>query len=182
MAARVRFRSLRLRMVLASALTLAAPLVVVCVGGVTMYGEVDSRETLAQLSLALLPMAIGLALFLGWRMSRPIDSLKRQLTDRASDAACREPVALERDDEFGKTRVYNVLCVFFCFDVMHVGAGECGHIVIGGQSDHVGEVFVDEGFTLIPQHQKQEVVGLLFKYVFKNLTTIPFYIFFIFYF
>jgi len=101
MAARVRFRSLRLRMVLASALTLAAPLVVVCVGGVTMYGEVDSRETLAQLSLALLPMAIGLALFLGWRMSRPIDSLKRQLTDRASDAACREPVALERDDEFG---------------------------------------------------------------------------------
>ena len=71
--------------------------------------------------------------------------------------------AVERDHEFGKAGIDDVPGGFQIFDVVDIGAGQRGNIVRGGQSDHVGEVLVDKGFALIPQHEEQEMIGLLLK-------------------
>ena len=71
--------------------------------------------------------------------------------------------AVQRDHEFGQAGIDDVPGGFPVFDVVDIGAGQCGDIVCGGQPDHVGEVFVDKGFTLIPQHEEQEMIGLLLK-------------------
>ncbi len=71
--------------------------------------------------------------------------------------------AVQRDHEFGKAGIDDVLGGFPVFDVVDIGAGQRGDIVRGGQSDHVREMLVDKGFALIPQHEEQEVIGLLLK-------------------
>ena len=75
--------------------------------------------------------------------------------------------AVQRDHEFGQAGIDDVSSGFPIFDVVDIGAGQCGDIVRGGQSDHVGEVFVDKGFALIPQHEEQEMIGLLFEDMFE---------------
>ena len=75
--------------------------------------------------------------------------------------------AVQRDHEFGKAGIDDVSGGFQVFDVVDIGTGQCGDIVRGGQSDHVGKVFVDKGFALIPQHEEQEMIGLLLKDMFE---------------
>ena len=75
--------------------------------------------------------------------------------------------AVQRDHEFGQAGIDDVSSGFPVFDVVDIGAGQCGNIVRGGQSDHVGELLVDKGFALIPQHEEQEVIGLLLKDMFE---------------
>ena len=71
--------------------------------------------------------------------------------------------AVQGYHEFGQAGIDDVPGGFPVFDVVDIGAGQCGDIVRGGQSDHVGEVFVDKGFALVPQHEEQEMIGLLLK-------------------
>ena len=71
--------------------------------------------------------------------------------------------AIQRNHEFGQAGIDDISGSFPVFDVVDIGAGQCGDIVRGGQSDHVGEMLVDKGFALIPQHEEQKVIGLLLK-------------------
>jgi signal transduction histidine kinase len=61
----------------------------------------DLRYQLLKLTLLVLPGAILLAWWLGWRMVLPVEKLRRQV-DRHVEVASREPqVKLRRNDAFG---------------------------------------------------------------------------------
>jgi two-component system sensor histidine kinase ChvG len=62
----------------------------------------DMRYQLVKLTLVLLLPALLLAWWLGWRMVRPIESLRAQVVDKAARAAPAADVSLDRGDEFGE--------------------------------------------------------------------------------
>ncbi len=61
----------------------------------------DERYALARLTLFVLPLALLLALWLGWRLVRPVEDLRAQLLAGAQRAAPGARLALRRGDEFG---------------------------------------------------------------------------------
>ncbi len=63
-------------------------------------GLYDVRYQLVKLTLQVLVMGIVLGLWLGWRMVRPVEILRRQVLDRTRQRST-EPVVLDRDDELG---------------------------------------------------------------------------------
>jgi two-component system sensor histidine kinase ChvG len=60
----------------------------------------DLRYQLLKLLLVSLPAALLLAWWLGWRMVRPLEQLRRQVLQRAHDRN-PEPIDVGRGDEFG---------------------------------------------------------------------------------
>jgi len=70
----------------------------------------EERYVLARLTLFVLPLALGLALWLGWRLVRPLEDLRAQLLIRAREAAPGARLRLQRGDEFGDlATAFNVL-------------------------------------------------------------------------
>ncbi len=61
----------------------------------------DERYALARLTLFVLPLALALALWLGWRLVRPVEDLRAQLLAGARRAAPDARLSLRRGDEFG---------------------------------------------------------------------------------
>jgi two-component system sensor histidine kinase ChvG len=69
----------------------------------------DMRYQLAKLMLFVLMAGLGLGLWLGWRMVRPLELLRRQVVEKGASADL-SPVELDRDDEFGDlARAFNQL-------------------------------------------------------------------------
>lgn len=60
----------------------------------------DLRYQLMKLTLQVLLIGLLLGTWLGWRMVRPVELLRRQVLARTA-AGSTEPVTLERDDEIG---------------------------------------------------------------------------------
>ena len=70
----------------------------------------EDRFQLAALTSMVLSAGILLALWVGWRMVRPIESLRDQVVARAGGDASTAPVVLERSDELGDlARAFNEL-------------------------------------------------------------------------
>lgn len=70
----------------------------------------EERYVLARLTLFVLPLALALALWLGWRLVRPVEDLRAQLLNRAREAAPGARLELQRGDEFGDlAAAFNVL-------------------------------------------------------------------------
>ncbi len=70
----------------------------------------EDRFQLAALTSVVLAVGILLALWIGWRMVRPIESLRDQVVARAGGSASTEPVHLPRKDELGDlARAFNQL-------------------------------------------------------------------------
>lgn len=61
----------------------------------------EERFQLTALTLGVLLVGIGIALWIGWRMVRPIESLRDQVVERTLSGAT-DPVDLPRDDELGE--------------------------------------------------------------------------------
>jgi signal transduction histidine kinase len=61
----------------------------------------DLRDQLGRLTLIVLPAALMLAWWLGWRFVVPIENLREQILAKAAVAAPRADVGLPRRDEFG---------------------------------------------------------------------------------
>ncbi len=61
----------------------------------------ESRYQLARLTLLVMPLALLLAFWLGWRLLQPIRELRQQLLDQAMQAAPGSRLEFERGDEFG---------------------------------------------------------------------------------
>ncbi|MFI5302535.1 MAG: HAMP domain-containing protein, partial [Polyangiales bacterium] len=59
------------------------------------------QSELARLTLALSPVALLLAWWLGWRTVRPIEQLRRQVLDKATHATAEGELELRRRDELG---------------------------------------------------------------------------------
>jgi signal transduction histidine kinase len=62
----------------------------------------EDRFQLAALTSVVLAIGITMALWIGWRMVRPIESLRDQVVARAGGRLSTEPVVLDRDDELGE--------------------------------------------------------------------------------
>jgi len=70
----------------------------------------EDRFQLAALTSVVLAVGILLALWIGWRMVRPIESLRDQVVARAGGQASTAPVHLPRQDELGDlARAFNEL-------------------------------------------------------------------------
>jgi two-component system sensor histidine kinase ChvG len=70
----------------------------------------EDRFQLAALTSVVLAVGILLALWIGWRMVRPIESLRDQVVARAGGQASTQPVHLPRNDELGDlARAFNEL-------------------------------------------------------------------------
>ena len=70
----------------------------------------EDRFQLAALTSVVLAVGVLLALWIGWRMVRPIESLRDQVVARAGGHASTEPVHLPRRDELGDlARAFNQL-------------------------------------------------------------------------
>lgn len=70
----------------------------------------EDRFQLAGLTTVALSAGILLALWVGWRMVRPIESLRDQVVARAGGDASTAPVVLDRADELGDlARAFNAL-------------------------------------------------------------------------
>jgi len=70
----------------------------------------EDRFQLGALTSLVLSAGIALALWVGWRMVRPIESLRDQVVERAAGRARGRPVRLERNDELGDlARAFNEL-------------------------------------------------------------------------
>lgn len=70
----------------------------------------DLRYELVRLTLVLLPVALLLAWWLGWRTVRPIEQLRRQVLAQAARATPEGEIALARRDEIGDlARSFNTL-------------------------------------------------------------------------
>jgi signal transduction histidine kinase len=70
----------------------------------------EDRFQLASLSSVVLSAGMVLALWVGWRMVRPIESLRDQVVARAGGDASTRPVVLDRSDELGDlARAFNEL-------------------------------------------------------------------------
>lgn len=70
----------------------------------------EDRFQLAALTSLVLAAGIALALWVGWRMVRPIESLRDQVVERAEGRARATPVRLPRNDELGDlARAFNEL-------------------------------------------------------------------------
>ena len=61
----------------------------------------DLRSQLGRLTLILLPVALVLGWWLGWRVVRPIEQLRKELLARAAMAAPGAGIDLRTGDEFG---------------------------------------------------------------------------------
>jgi methyl-accepting chemotaxis protein len=105
-----RLRSLRLRAALVATLIAVSPLLMIFAWRWLIAGSdlelAELRQILERLVLLLLPPALLLAWWLGWRMMRPIDRLRAQLLAKTSRAAAGARAAeadidLGRGDEFG---------------------------------------------------------------------------------
>lgn len=92
-----RARSLRLRAVLVVSAVVFLPFVFVTAA--TGF-DTDAGELL-RLTLAVVPVALGLGWWLGWRMIMPVEQLRRQVLARTVDAGARGELILDRSDEFG---------------------------------------------------------------------------------
>jgi signal transduction histidine kinase len=77
--------------------SLSAPLLVALA---TQPSGLDVRD-LERVTLASLPGAILVGWWLGWRMVRPLEKLRRQVTDKIDQGAPRPDLDLGRMDEFG---------------------------------------------------------------------------------
>lgn len=64
----------------------------------TLY---ESRYSLARVTLFVLPAVVLLALWLGWRLVRPVEELRRQVQDKALQASPGARLELPGGDEFG---------------------------------------------------------------------------------
>ena len=70
----------------------------------------DQRYQLAKLTLFQLLFAGCLGAWLGWRMVRPVEQLRRQVLERTRPRVSTQPVALDREDEIGDlARAFNEL-------------------------------------------------------------------------
>jgi two-component system sensor histidine kinase ChvG len=70
----------------------------------------DLRYELVRLTIVLLPVALLLAWWLGWRTVRPIEQLRRQVLAQAARATPEGEIALARRDEIGDlARSFNTL-------------------------------------------------------------------------
>ena len=70
----------------------------------------DLRYQLAKLTLFQILFAGALGAWLGWRMVRPVERLRRQVLDRTRPRVSTQPVALDREDEIGDlARAFNEL-------------------------------------------------------------------------
>jgi two-component system sensor histidine kinase ChvG len=61
----------------------------------------DQRYQLAKLTLFQVLFAGLLGAWLGWRMVRPVERLRRQVLDRTRPRVSTQPVVLDREDEIG---------------------------------------------------------------------------------
>ena len=61
----------------------------------------EARYPLLRLTLFILPGALVLALWLGWRLVRPVEELREQLLAKTRLAAPGAPLQIQRGDEFG---------------------------------------------------------------------------------
>lgn len=62
----------------------------------------DLRYQLLKLTLLILPAALLLAWWLGWRMIRPVERLREQVLDKVTRAAPEADLELTRGDELGE--------------------------------------------------------------------------------
>lgn len=62
----------------------------------------EQRFQLTALTLVVLVVGVGLALWLGWRMVGPIEHLRDQVVARTRGPVSTEPVVLPRSDELGQ--------------------------------------------------------------------------------
>jgi signal transduction histidine kinase len=70
----------------------------------------DERFELTALTLIVLTIGVGLALWLGWRMVRPIEQLRDQVVERTRGRVSTDPIVLDRPDEAGDlARAFNQL-------------------------------------------------------------------------
>lgn len=70
----------------------------------------DERRQLTILMITVLPMALVLGWWLGWRFVQPIEKIREQLLAKAAHAAPGADVDVGRDDEFGDlTTAFNAL-------------------------------------------------------------------------
>lgn len=61
----------------------------------------DLRYQLLKLTLMVLPLGFALALWIGWRLVRPVEILRREVQRRALGAVPSGDIQLGRDDEIG---------------------------------------------------------------------------------
>ncbi|MEQ1566208.1 MAG: HAMP domain-containing sensor histidine kinase [Myxococcota bacterium] len=62
----------------------------------------EERFQLTALTLIVLSIGVGAALWLGWRMVRPIEGLRDQVVARTAGRLSTEPVVMDRPDEVGE--------------------------------------------------------------------------------
>ncbi len=92
-----RARSLRIRALLVVLAVVFLPFVFVTAA--TGF-DTDAGELL-RLTIAVIPVALLLGWWLGWRMVRPVEELRTQVLERTLGAADSGDLDLDRDDEFG---------------------------------------------------------------------------------
>ena len=92
-----RARSLRVRAMLVVIVVVFMPFVFVAAAS----GFDTAPQELLRLTVAVVPVAVIVGWWLGWRMVRPIEKLREQVLSRTLDAGGQTELDLQRSDEFG---------------------------------------------------------------------------------